>query len=68
VVERRRSPPGSLIVPASALVTRADGTVEVTVVSGTARHTVAVQVVMSHEGQVAVTGTLAAGDQVMVGG
>ncbi|HEX6360726.1 hypothetical protein [Actinophytocola sp.] len=68
VVERRRSPPGSLIVPASALVTRADGTVEVTVVSGGARRVVPVEVVMSHQGQVAVTGGLAVGDKVVVGG
>lgn len=68
VVERRRSPAGSLIVPASALVTRADGTVEVTVVSGTRRSLVPVEVVMSHEGQVAVTGRLEAGDDVLVGG
>ena len=68
VVERRRSPAGSLIVPASALVTRADGTVEVTVVAGASRRAVPVEVVMSHEGQVAVTGRLEVGDDVLVGG
>jgi hypothetical protein len=68
VVERGRSPAGTLVVPASALFTRADGTAEVTVVVDGRKRAVPVEVVMSHEGQAAVTGRLSAGDDVLVGG
>lgn len=68
VVERGRSPAGTLIVPASALFTRADGTAEVTVVADGRKRAVPVEVVMSHEGQAAVTGRLSVGDDVLVGG
>ena len=68
VVERGRSPAGSLVVPVSALFTRADGTAEVTVVADGRKRAVPVEVVMSHEGQAAVTGRLSVGDDVLVGG
>ncbi len=67
VVERKRSPAGTLIVPASALSTRPDGAVEVTVVAGPVRTVVPVEVTMSFQGQAAVRGKLAAGDEVLVG-
>lgn len=71
VVERARSPQDAVVVPLSALWTTPDGTVVVTVVTGTATRDVPVEVTVTVAGEAAVRplegARLAVGDEVLVG-
>jgi hypothetical protein len=63
----RRSEPGALIVPATALWTAADGRVTVSVLRDAEPRPVPVRVVLTVAGESVVTGDLTAGDEVVVG-
>jgi multidrug efflux pump subunit AcrA (membrane-fusion protein) len=69
VVERARSPQGSVVVPVSALWTDGDGGVRVEVVAAGGRREVRVEVALTVQGRAAVRpvdGALAPGDRVVV--